>query len=254
MPPSPPHYFSALGPFAELFQTGVPVLTYHKVGPRPPRVRLKGLYLNPRLFAAQLAGLRAAGFRSVSPGEVTAAADNQARRLALTFDDGCLNVLTHALAPLADHGFHAIQFLVADRLGQTNDWEQREGEAPELLMSAAEVRDWLAAGHQIGSHTLTHPHLTRLAPARAREEIAASRRKLEDTFGVAVEHFCYPYGDWNLWVRDLVAEAGYRTACTVEFGVNTAATPPLELRRITARYPTRNLRALTTWLRQRLSQ
>jgi hypothetical protein len=39
-------------------------------------------------------------------------------------------------------------------------------------------------------------------------------------------------------------EAGYRTACTTEYGVNVPTTPPLALRRITVRYPVRSLKAL----------
>jgi peptidoglycan/xylan/chitin deacetylase (PgdA/CDA1 family) len=134
-------------------------------------------------------------------------------------------------------------------MGGQNNWEQAEGEAPAPLMDAAQVREWLARGHEIGSHTLTHPWLTRLPPAQAREEIAASKKKLEDCFGRAVEHFCYPYGDWNASVREWVAEAGYRTACTTEPGINTTETDRLGLRRITARYPTRNLKAI--WARLR---
>jgi peptidoglycan/xylan/chitin deacetylase (PgdA/CDA1 family) len=78
----------------------------------------------------------------------------------------------------------------------------------------------------------------------AHEEIVASKKKLEDLLGRPVEDFCYPYGDWNESVRDLVMEAGYRTACTTEFGVNTPPVSPLELRRITVRHPTRSFKAL----------
>jgi peptidoglycan/xylan/chitin deacetylase (PgdA/CDA1 family) len=91
---------------------------------------------------------------------------------------------------------------------------------------------------------LSHARLTRLSIRDAREEIFASKKKLEDTFGVAVEHFCYPYGDWSEPVRELVFEAGYRTACTTQFGINTSSTPPLTLNRITVRHPTRTLRSL----------
>jgi hypothetical protein len=62
---------------------------------------------------------------------------------------------------------------------------------------------------------------------------------------VAVEHFCYPYGDWNPQVRDLVCEIGYRAACTTDFGVNSAGVSRFELKRITARYRSRSLK---TWL------
>jgi peptidoglycan/xylan/chitin deacetylase (PgdA/CDA1 family) len=117
-------------------------------------------------------------------------------------------------------------------------------------MNAAQIRDWLAAGHEIGSHTLTHPRLTRLTLRDAKEEITASKKRLEDLLGRPIAHFCYPYGDWNEPVRDLVVEAGYLTGCTTRFGVNTRATPIFTLNRFTARYPTRNWRALKKHLAQ----
>ncbi len=246
-----PHYYTSLGEFRTLFATGNPVLTYHKVGPRPRGARLKGLYVSPALFARQLGELRAAGYRS---GALTEAAGPQAAgRVVLTFDDGFVNVLEHALAPLRSNGFTAMQFLVVDLLGKTNEWEAAAGERTEPLMDAVQVREWLAAGHDIGSHTRSHPFLTRLPVDAAREEICASKKKLEDLFGREIEHFCYPYGDWNPAVRDLVIEAGYRTACTTNPGVNTAADSPFELMRLTARYRSRSLRNLVAWVRERLT-
>jgi peptidoglycan/xylan/chitin deacetylase (PgdA/CDA1 family) len=108
----------------------------------------------------------------------------------------------------------------------------KHGDASERLMDIAQVRDWLAAGHDIGSHTTTHPKLTELTLEAAREEIVASKKRLEDMFGRPVRHFCYPGGKWNDALRELVAEAGYATACTTQFGVNLAGTPPHVLRRI----------------------
>lgn len=69
---------------------------------------------------------------------------------------------------------------MADRLGQTSDWEAREGGEADPLMDESQVREWLAAGHQIGAHTCTHPRLSQLSDAQANEEISASRKKLED--------------------------------------------------------------------------
>ncbi len=245
----PPKTYHTLDPFLDFFQTGIPVLMYHKIANPPPRARLKGLYVRPERFAMQLEELRQAGFVSCRPGanfEATANGNGNgaARRLVLTFDDGFRNVWEHALAPLAANNFQAIQFLVANFVGRLNQWEIREGEVREPLMDIAQVRDWLGAGHRIGSHSLSHPYLTRLSRRDAREEIATSKKKLEDTFGVPVEDFCYPFGNWNNTVRDLVIEAGYRTACAVDFGVNTPETSRFSLRRIIVRYPTRSLKVL----------
>ena len=244
------NYYHSLKPFEKLFRSGVPVLTYHKLGPRPRGTRIKGLCLDARLFARQLDELRAANFKSQLLDEPLPRAGNPDRRVIFTFDDGFANVLKYGLEPLAVNGFRAIQFIVAGRIGQVDEWNRADGEVLAPLMDAAQIKDWLAAGHQIGSHTLTHPFLTRIPPAQAREEIMASKKKLEDLFGVAIKHFCYPYGDWNEQTRDLVLEAGYRTACTIGFGVNTAETPPHALLRFTARYRTRNLRTLAADLRK----
>ncbi|HEX3989173.1 MAG TPA: polysaccharide deacetylase family protein, partial [Verrucomicrobiae bacterium] len=238
-----PEQYHTLSPFRDYFSTGVPILMYHKIGPRPSRVRLKGLYVTTENFIRQLTELSEAGFSSCNPGEACTNGVTTPR-IALTFDDGFRNVFENALAPMAQHKITAIQFLVPTFIGKLNEWDLRDGEAAEPLMTAAQVRDWLQAGHSIGSHSLTHARLTRLSVRDAREEIFASKKKLEDEFGLAIQHFCYPYGDWNESVRDLVVEAGYRTACTTEFGINTPVTQPLTLHRITARHPTRTLRSL----------
>lgn len=242
-----PSYYSSFVPFRERFERGNPVLTYHKLGPRPSWARLKGLYVSVPLFATQLVELQAAGFVSGSLNDC--AGPLKPRQIVITFDDGYVNVLQHAAAPLAATGFKAIQFLPANLLGRCNEWDVACGEAPEAIMDAAQVREWLAAGHQIGSHTLDHPYLTQIPLAMAHEQIVSSRKKLEDLFGVAIEHFCYPYGDWNSAVRDLVAAAGYRTACTTDAGVNLPTDSPFALKRFTARYPTRNWKMIREKLR-----
>jgi len=197
--------------------------------------------------------LHAGGYQTPAYGEFAAAA-NGGKNVTLTFDDGYASAFKHALEPMKRHGFRAIQFLVADRIGQFNEWEVLQGEARERLMDENQVKDWLAAGHEIGAHSLTHPYLTRISLRETKEQVFSCRKKLEDRFGVPVKHFCYPYGDWNPAVRDLVMEAGYETACTIDFGVNTTATPAFELRRITARYQSVSIKALKARIAQMMAK
>ncbi len=176
MPEVESAYYHSLAGFEALFQTGRPILTFHKFGPRPRGARLKGLYLSEKLFSRQLAELAQAGYETSSLSNL---GDGKAKRsIVLTIDDGFCNVVEYGLPLLTQYHAKAILFLVADRLGQTNDWDIPHGEAPASLMTPSQVRDWLAAGHEIGSHTLTHAWLTRVPVAQAREEISGEQEEV----------------------------------------------------------------------------
>ncbi len=224
-----------LGPAQRrLFDRGVPLFAFHKIAFPPQSTRDPFLYDAPPRFEAQLGALRAKGYVSGTISEALISTENPQRKVVITFDDGCRNVLENGREILARHGFHAIQFLVAGLLGQRNEWDVSKGDAPEDLMTEDEVREWLAAGHEIGSHSMTHRNLRKLSQAEAREEISASKKRLEDKFGISIRHFSYPFGSWNPPVRDLVIEAGYESASTMDFGVNSRQTPARELRRLFA--------------------
>jgi peptidoglycan/xylan/chitin deacetylase (PgdA/CDA1 family) len=244
MPERLPTSFDSLDPFHEFFTTGVPVLMYHKVAKRPRGVRLKGLYVTPDQFERHVRELKEGGFRSVTLSDIVKQNGDGSKRVVFTFDDGFRSVLENAGPALCSNGFRAIQFLVPNFLGKINEWDVREGEVPEPIMDIAQVREWLAAGHEIGSHSMTHASLTRLSVRDAREEIFSSKKKLEDLFSIPARHFCYPYGNWNDAIRDLVIEAGYETACTTRFGINTPETAHHTYHRIAARHRTRSLKAL----------
>jgi peptidoglycan/xylan/chitin deacetylase (PgdA/CDA1 family) len=197
--------------------------------------------------------LDSAGFSTAPFKAVTDPKNRTQTRVFLTIDDGFKDIFKNALPVLTKHRFRAVLFLVSDLLGKTNEWQQRAGDIVEPLMDESEIRGWLDAGQEIGSHTQTHPRLTQLSREAARKEVTASKKSLEDRFGAGIDHFCYPYGDWNEAVRDLVAEAGYKTACTTVTGINSAETSRFELKRVTARYPSRNLKAIWSRLRGSLS-
>ena len=236
-----PDYYTELAPFRGLFQEGHPILCYHKIAPPMTGARIKGLYLEPKLFLRQMSEITQAGLTSSFLG-CSDVSKNET--ITITFDDGFVSNLIEAVPLMKKVGVQAINYLVADRLGQTSDWEAREGGEADPLMDESQVREWLAAGHQIGAHTCTHPRLSQLSDAQANEEISASRKKLEDRFGLPVEHFAYPYGDYNERTVELVRQAGFETAVTMHRGVNLPNTPLFELKRWTARYETRNLKNL----------
>jgi peptidoglycan/xylan/chitin deacetylase (PgdA/CDA1 family) len=224
-------YYSSLVHHRAYFKAGRPVLMYHHLGTPPPGDPGGVLYVSRDLFRRQLRELRDAGYRSASPGEVLAPPGAPEKFVSITFDDGYEDAFREGLEPLAENGFRATMFLVSGRLGS--------GGPSGATMGDVQVRDWLAAGHRVGSHTVSHPRLSTIPRGRASEEITASKKGLEDRFGVPIEDFCYPYGDWDEAVRDMVAEAGYSTACTTEPGLNDASVSPYEIRRLLACHPVR---------------
>jgi len=234
-------YYAELSPFHDLFRSGVPLLCYHKIGRKPLGVKMRGIYLSPRLFARQMRELKAAGYRSISMDDCVGFAD-KGKGVVLTFDDGSRTVTDNATDSLASSGFRAINYLVSDLIGGVNQWDVVKGEVPDPLMDEVQVRDWMAAGHTIGAHTRTHPRLSRIPLAQAREEIFGSKKSLEDRFGVPMRHFCYPYGDYSLQVRDLVEEAGFATAVTIDPGVYRPTVDPMLISRICARAHSLNFR------------
>jgi peptidoglycan/xylan/chitin deacetylase (PgdA/CDA1 family) len=140
-------------------------------------------------------------------------AGQHARMVGITFDDGYVNVAEAALPVLQGHGFGATAFIISDRLGGTNEWD--EGPAWPL-MSADQVRALAAAGIEIGSHSATH---VRLAGASAEElaaEVGASRAALAEVIGAEIRGFAYPCGSMDSSARQAVRDAGYEYACAVE--------------------------------------
>ena len=82
------------------------------------------------------------------------------------------------------------------------------------VIAKEELRALRAMGMEIGSHTLTHPNLTKLRRHQALHELVESKNILEDTVGEPIVSFCYPAGKFNSIVRSWVIEAGYKLART----------------------------------------
>ncbi len=88
---------------------------------------------------------------------------------------------------------------------------------------------------EIGSHSNSHPVLSRLAPSDLEREVSGSREELGRILGSPPASFGYPYGSRQTFDRDVVdavRRAGYSSAVCTMIGANRHATPRYELRRI----------------------
>lgn len=110
--------------------------------------------------------------------------------------------------------------------------ETQDDPATSVLMTPDQVQQLAERGHEIGSHTLSHPILSSMAPDQRRAEIVGARQLLRDWTNREVPGFCYPNGDFNSEVIGQLREAGHSYACTTLPGRNDQATDPFRLRRI----------------------
>jgi peptidoglycan/xylan/chitin deacetylase (PgdA/CDA1 family) len=216
-------------------RASVPILMYHEVSPRRPASFAKYV-VSPRAFARQMRWLGMAGYAPISLDTLLANRVDGAvlprRAVVITFDDGFHDCAYYAANELQRHGFPAAFFLVAGLIGKTSDWLMRERGVALRMADWPRARELVAAGFACGGHSLTHPRLADLADAACRRELEDSRRILEDGLGREVIHLAYPYGSFSARTRSLAAEAGYRTACTVEVGASTSHDDLLALRRV----------------------
>ena len=173
------------------------------------------LCVAPSRFAEQMTWLKRRGLRGVGIGTlVDEMRAGRARGLVgITFDDGYVNVLEAALPELRRHGFTATMYIISDRLGGSNEWD----EGPSWpLMSASQVGELAAAGMEIGSHGATHVRLAGLGAGQLDAEVGGSRASLGELTGAPVRGFAYPYGSMDAAARAAVRDAGYDYACAVQ--------------------------------------
>ena len=110
-----------------------------------------------------------------------------------------------------------IRYTSQDQLaGKTNVWDAGIGMAQTPLMNAAQLREWVAAGQEIGVHTRHHVRLPQLDEATSRVEITQCKAELQDMLGSPVNHFCYPYGEFTPIHTEIAREAGFHTTTTTQ--------------------------------------
>ena len=115
--------------------------------------------------------------------------------MALTFDDGYLEQYEPARM-LSKKSIAATFFLIT---------HLRSYNGKALLTTRPElIKKMHTMGHEIGSHTKTHPSLTEVPRDVAEEECLTSRKYLSELIESEVEGFAYPHGRYSDEVADIV--------------------------------------------------
>jgi GT2 family glycosyltransferase/peptidoglycan/xylan/chitin deacetylase (PgdA/CDA1 family) len=207
-----------------------PALLYHHVGPAQPGMPAS-LTVAPGQFERQMRFLHRRGYTAISARRwldwMEAAVPLPPRPFILTFDDGYADLAEHAFPVLRRLGFSATVFVVAGRIGGSNDWDAPVRAPVHRLLDRESLVKWSAEGMEFGSHTNTH---ARLDNDSALPEIRSSRIALEDVLQTEVRTFAYPWGIAPPAAR-VEAASSYSLAFGIGDGVNTLATDPFLQRR-----------------------
>lgn len=218
------------GPYY-LLRPGIRMLMYHRVDRLPAYDQLT---VSPERFAEQI-GYLASRYRMLSLDQAVAELSGAGRvrpGVVVTFDDGYRDNLVHALPVLRRHRVPATIFVTTRFCDQDLNHPRYGAGSRHLHLTWEEVRELASEpGITVGSHTVTHPFLSRLDAQAATREIAGSRELIAERLGRAVDFFCYPSGEFTVREEQLVAAAGYRAAVSVAPGVNRTGTPRFALRR-----------------------
>ncbi len=215
---------------------------YHRIAPCPRGSLVPGHYVSPKAFARQISALNKLKFEVIGMQEVVDQLQNNTQsthvQVAITFDDGYENFFTSALPILKEQKLPATVFIVSDLLGATNEWDESRGDVRERLMTAEQTREASQQGITIGSHTTRHQHLTQIPAHNARESIERSKSDIEKLTGKPVDFFCFPYGEFNPEVRNLVEQAGYKAAVSTRKAANIPGADLFALNRVNIRRDT----------------
>ncbi len=202
----------------------VPILMYHVTKAAPAGTPYPELWVTPADFKAQMQWLADNGYTGITMAQLFKYWDDgfklPDKPVVISFDDGYPSHDKVARPVLAKHHWPGVLFV-----------ELRNVNNPETGLTASMVKRLIASGWEIGSHTINHPDLTSISGTQLEEEVAGSRKQISEKFGVPVDFFCYPAGNYNDATIAAVKAAGYTGATTVIEGV---ATPdrPFELKRV----------------------
>lgn len=199
----------------------VPILTYHRFG-----YDKSTLFVKPDNFTRQMEYLKEKGYHVISLDELVEGIKKEKkfnhRSVVITIDDGYEDNFIYAYPVLKKYGFPATMFIIANFIGSKvgyMDWE--------------EVKTISRDNISFGAHTKNEMYLPSLKKRELLwEEIAGSKKIIQNKIGKPVDYFCYPTGGFTEEIKLIVKEAGYKGACTTNRGFVELNKDLYELKRI----------------------
>lgn len=174
------------------------------------------LSVTPQRLERQLEWLVGRGYRGATFSEAVSQPP-AARTVAVTFDDAYRSVLELAYPVLERLGLPGTVFVPTGSPGSDEPmaWPGIDGwlggphESELRPLGWQQLRTLVAAGWEVGSHTVSHPRLTALDGGSLTTELRDSKVACESALGGRCTSIAYPYGDVDARVVRAADEAGY---------------------------------------------
>lgn len=159
--------------------------------------------------------------------------------VSLTFDDGWRNQHTNAAPALDTRNMDATFYLLTNTVTFPD------------YMTVAQMQSLKDRGHELDSHTISHPHLTQLSAANLTNELAGSQSQLRTWFGTAgvADDFASPYGEYNSNVLTEIKKY-YRSHRSTDVGFNTKDTFDIYNIKVQNILRTTTAAQVDTWVKQ----
>ncbi|TES91551.1 MAG: polysaccharide deacetylase family protein [Candidatus Cloacimonadota bacterium] len=183
----------------------IPVLAYHKV---IRNFEWGVTWVLPSQFLEQMRFLYQREYNVATLSDSLKDKDS-GRKVVITFDDAYKDLINNAFSIMQEFSFKATVFVVTDFVGKKNLWDVNFGFRKFLHMDWSDLRYLCSAGFEIGSHTQSHPDLTKISLKKVRGELFSSKKILEDKLGVSVQFVSYPFGRYSGEIKQIARECGY---------------------------------------------
>ena len=191
------------------------ILAYHAVGNCSRTDDEHNLFVAPGAFEAQMRFL--ARRRTVVPLDAAVRGDIPTASLAvaITFDDGYVNVLENAAPVLHDLGLPATVFVPTGWTGKRNGWIEPTSCDVEI-MTDEQLRAVEEVGVRVESHGNDHIDMAAATHTEIMLDLDASKRRIRVIADHDTRCLVYPYGHHSRAANEAARCTGFDAAFTID--------------------------------------
>lgn len=192
-------------------ENNINCFTYHRFGEE----KYPSTNIGTELFEQHLKFLHENDYTVLTFGEavdILKSTDKVPEKTAvLTVDDGYSSFKTDAVPLLEKYDFRATVFICTQYVGKPG------------YLSWDDIRALQDEGYEFGNHSHSHDHFLNYSDGRTREEFMKDLSLAEQSFkrelGYKPDLYCYPYGEYNPDIQDILRENGYQAGTAQKSGV-----------------------------------